>query len=486
MTLIKRVALGLVLAGGAALLATPARQREKIPDDRTVVRYWSYWSGREADQMAEIINSFNETVGAEKKIWVQYISVSQADQKTLVATAAGVPPEIAGLWGDQLAQFASLGALEPLETMAAEHGITESYYKPVYWKACSFDGHLYGLVATPFAIGLYWNKQIFADSADKLRAAGLDPDRPPKTIPELDKYAQALEVWKDGHLERGGFFDQQPGWWMEHVYDWFGGSIYDEKNRKLTFTDPKVIQAYEWIRSYSQRIGANEVKRFASGLPDVDNFDTPTNPFMTYSLAMMKQGPWFSNYMDKLKPEMNRWKMSKEEEMKLPREQRKQNYIWGAAAFPSASADQEGAGYAGVDLLVIPRTAKHKKEAFEFIAFLNRHDNMEKLCSMHCKNSPFPMSTLSANYLETHGNPYIDVFEKLAESPNIRTIPQIPIWPQVRSELRNIAGNMVLNTTTADVALTEAQGRLQAMLDDFYARRERREKLGLLDQGTKE
>lgn len=481
MKYVKQIIIGVLLLGFGVILAIPARRIEQIPEDRVLVRYWSYWTGREADQMQEIIDKFNKTVGAEKKIWVQYISMSQADQKTLIATAAGVPPEVAGLWGDQLAQFASMNALEPLEEMAAQHGITKDYYKPVYWKACSFEGHLYALAATPFAIGLYWNKQMFAEKADKLRAAGLDPDRPPRTLDELDKYAVALEEWKDGKLIKGGFFDQQPGWWLEHVYDWFGGSIYDEETKKLTLTDPKVVQAYEWVRSYSERIGATEVKRFSSGLPHVDNFDTPTNPFMTYEIAMMKQGPWFSNYIDKLKPEMNRWKMSKEEEKTLPREQRKQNYIWGAAPFPSAVPGVENAGYAGIDLLVIPSTAKNKKEAFEFIAFVNRHENMEKLCSDHCKNSPFPMNTLSSEYMENHGNPYIDVFERLAESPNIRGIPPIPIWPQVRSELRNIGGDMVLNKTTAIEALTEAQGRLQAQLDDFNARRQRRREEGLLN-----
>lgn len=470
---VKSIVLGVMLLGAAMLLAVPGRESDGIPSDRLVLRYWSYWTGREAEQMQEIINDFNKTVGAEKKLWVQYISMSQADQKTLIATAAGVPPEIAGLWGDQIAQFASMDALEPLETMAAEHGITKEYYKPIYWKACSYDGHLYGLAATPFAIGLYWNKEIFAAKADKLRAAGLDPDRPPRTLDELDRYAQALEEWKDGKLVTAGYFDQQPGWWLEHVYDWFGGRIYDEQTGKLTLTDPKVVQAYEWLRSSSLRIGVDEVKRFSSGLPAADNFGTPLNPFMSGAIAMMKQGPWFANEMDKHKPEMNRWKMSKEEEMKLPREQRKANYKWGAAPFPSAVPGQENAGYAGIDLLVIPRTAQHKKEAFEFIAFVNRQDNMERLCSMHCKNSP--LAKMSEQYLETHGNPYIEVFETLAASPNINNIPPVPTWPQIRAELRNIGGNMLLNKGTAIEALTEAQDRLQAQLDDFNARQQRRE-----------
>jgi multiple sugar transport system substrate-binding protein len=476
--LLKQIIFAILILGAAIVLAIPSKKGEQTPPGRTLIRYWSYWSGREAEQMQEIVDAFNATVGKEKNIWVQYISMSQTDQKTLVATAAGVPPDIAGVWGDQLAQFASMNAIEPLETMAAEHGMTPEYYKPAFWDACSYEGHLYAMVATPYSVALYWNKKIFAERADRLRASGLDPNRPPRTLQELDRYAQALDIWKDGHLVAAGFFEQQPGWWREHLYHWFGGKIIDEKTGKLTLTDPKVVQAYDWMRSYSQRIGASEVMRFSSGLPSTDTFDTPLNPFMTGAVAMIKQGPWFSSYMETLKPEMNRVKWSKEQERQLPREQRKDNYVWGVAPFPSAVPGLEDVSYAGVDLLVIPTTSGHQKEAFEFIAFVNRQDQMEKLCAMHGKNSP--LAKMSRQYLDTHRNPYIDVFEELGASKNIYPAPAIPIWPQVRSELQDVATHMVLNDMTAEQALARAQARLQPLLDDFNARRERRRAEGLL------
>jgi ABC-type glycerol-3-phosphate transport system substrate-binding protein len=176
---------------------------------------------------------------------------------------------------------------------------------------------------------------------------------------------------------------------------------------------------------------------------------------------------------------MNRWKMSKEEEKKLPFQERKQNYTWGAAPFPSSEPGLENSAYAGVDILVIPSTSKHKKEAFEFIAFVNRQDNMEKLVSMHCKVSP--LAKLSEHYLENHDNPYADVFEMLAASPNCKGIPPVPIWPQIRDELRKVAGEMVLNSNNrpAYEALAEAQVKLQAQLDQFNQRLEKRVALGL-------
>ena len=60
------------------------------PKGRVVVTYWEKWTGEEAAQMQVIVDDFNKSVGKEKGIFVQYISMSSVNQKTLVATAAGV------------------------------------------------------------------------------------------------------------------------------------------------------------------------------------------------------------------------------------------------------------------------------------------------------------------------------------------------------------------------------------------------------------
>ena len=78
-----------------------------------------------------------------------------------------------------------MDAIEPLEDLARERGIDSSYYKPVFWNACNYNGHLYCLISTPMAVALHYNKKMFAD-------AGLDPNRPPQTIDELNEYARKL------------------------------------------------------------------------------------------------------------------------------------------------------------------------------------------------------------------------------------------------------------------------------------------------------
>src|SRR5207253_1566608 len=100
--------------------------------DCVVVDYWEKWTGVEAAGMQQVVDEFNATVGREKKIFVRYLSTSTIEKKTLVAIAAGVPPDIAGLYNQNIPQFSALDALTPLDDLATQHGITAATYKKVF------------------------------------------------------------------------------------------------------------------------------------------------------------------------------------------------------------------------------------------------------------------------------------------------------------------------------------------------------------------
>jgi multiple sugar transport system substrate-binding protein len=470
----KALAICLLVIPGVAILAFGPRGNDTLPKDRVIIDYWEKWTGDEEAGIRDVVESFNRDVGAKKNIYVRYVSTSAINLKTLVATAAGVPPDVAGLWDGNLVQFASLDALEPLEDLAAEHGIDEFTYKPVFWNACHWDGHLYCLISTPATIALHYNKKIFQENADTLRAAGLDPDRAPRTIDELDAYAKALDkVGADGHIERAGYLPLEPGWYLIYTYMWFGGDIWNPQTQKFTLTDPKVVQSLKWIQSYSKRLGKDAMNDFRGGVSGgATNWASPQNPFFTGSVAMIQQGPWMANHILHFNPSMDGLQSGKQEDLRQPLAERLKRVQWVAAPFPSAAAGVNNITYAPFDTLCIPKGCKHKKEAFEFIAYVNRQDVMEKLCNAHSKNSP--LRKVSPDFLEHHKNPYIQVFEDLANSPNARSLPQIPIMPEVGDELNNAAQSVALLESEPEAALQQAQERLQAKYDDFMQKQHAR------------
>ena len=520
--LFSRSLLTLLIGSAVAMLIFgPRPPSAAVAPQRVHIQYWEKWTGLEGQQMKEIVDEFNDTVGKEKGIWVDFVSMSQIDRKTLVSTAAGVPPDVAGLWDSQVLQFASMNALTPLDGYAREYGLTRDKYKPVFYDGCEYRGKLYAMPSTVWCVALLWNKEIFQEKAAELRAAGLDPDRAPRTIAELDKYAAAIDTWETRggtkHLTVTGYIPLEPGLATNLTTYWFGGSISDPTGQRLLLTSPQMFDAYNWIRGYSTRLGKDALAEFRSGFSSGSTglFDTPQNPFLVGWNAMEQQGPWIAAFIEKLKPSMNRWHvpadllkrekdfedvqlgMGQEEVWKilgpgesvgdqkyrwsagikdiyvtfsdrkvisteaklLPTQVRQKYCQWGAAPFPSDDPKLKNVTYAGMDVWVIPRTARHKDEAFEFIAFASRQAEIEKLSMLHCNLSPLAQE--SENYLQNHPNPYVDVYEALAASPNARPLPRLINWPQVADELNQASERSYLLQGSTKQILSEIQIRAQ-------------------------
>ena len=132
----------------------------------------------------------------------------------------------------------------------------------------------------------------------------MDPDRPPNTIQELDRYAQALDTWETSsngsrRLKLAGYIPLEPGWWINQTVYWFGGRNVDDTGTKLLLTSPQWIATFDWIRSYSQRMGTAALNNFRSGF---GQFDSPQNAFLCGQTAIEMQGPWMFSFIEKLNP----------------------------------------------------------------------------------------------------------------------------------------------------------------------------------------
>ncbi len=135
---------------------------------------------------------------------------------------------------------------------------------------------------------------------------------------------------------------------------------------------------------------------------------------------------------------------------------------WGVSAFPAVEGVGPGVAYGGMDVLVIPRGSAHAREAFEFIAFIQRQDIMEKLNAMHCKGSP--LVNVSESFFAQHPSPYIEVFDALASGPGARTLPVLPNWPEVVDELFVLAERVNLDPSELETALDEQASRAEKKL----------------------
>lgn len=412
-------------------------------DGKVHISYWEKWTGKEGEAMQRTVDQFNRLQKKNKDgkiIVVEYLSISNVDRKTIVATAGGDPPDVAGLWVSNVFSFADRNALLPLDDFIKRDGMTTeqwlSRYYPVYADMCTYRGSTWAVPTTPTTYALYWNKAMF-------RAAGLDPERPPQTLAELDEFAEKLAKRdKDGKIVQLGFLPQEPGWAAWSFPQWFGGQLWDETEITIG-KNAANLEAYNWVEGYSRKYGLEQIKSFVSGF---GNFSSPQNPFFSGQMAMVFQGVWLNNFIEQYAPGME----------------------YGCAPWPTAKPGLENFTVADADLVMIPRGAKHPDEAWEFIKFISSiNENaqteeelfgMELVCYGQQKNSP--MRVWSPFFAQKHPHPYIKVFRDQAASPNAIHYPKIGIWQEYTREVSQVFEKVRLLAKSPEEALAFAQKRV--------------------------
>lgn len=414
---------------GSELLTKPPKA-----DGKVHVTYWEKWTGAEFDAIKGVVDYYNKS---QDKIQVDLLSVSGIENKTLMAVSGGIPPDIAGLYGPNVTQYADDHAVIQLDDLCREGGIKAEDYIAPYWEAGMVRGHIYALPSTPATTALHYNRALF-------KKVGLDPDQPPKTIDELNSMADKLTKREpNGHVIRTGFMPGEPGWWNWAWGPFFGGKLWDGEG-KITFNSPENVKAYEWVQSFSKKWGASALQSFQAGFSGT--FSSPQNPFMTGQNAMEIQGVWMYNFVHMYNPKLD----------------------WAAASFPAAKPGLEDPTVIDLDVLCIPVGAKHTKEAFEFLKFVESQKGLEMLCLAQKKITP--LKAVSPGFIEHHPNPFIKLFIKLAYSKNAVSTPKLGIWAQYGDEINNAFSEITIMSKTPKQALDDVTNRMQPMLDKYLER----------------
>lgn len=423
-------------------------------DGRVHITYWEKWTGAEAAAMQTTVDAFN---ASQDRIFVDMLSVGNPERKLLLATAGGDPPDVAGVWPRQIPSWKDYGALTPLDEFIIADGQTvEEYlarFEPAYADLTSFEGKVYGLFATPATHALHWNKNLF-------RAAGLDPERPPQTVAELMEYSRKLTLRdpRTGALRQVGFLPQDPGWWSWSFPAYFGGELVSPEGEIVYDQRPENIASMYWVRDYTEMYGPEELKTFATGF---GQFGSSQYPFFAGKVAMVFQGVWLNNYMRQYAPGLD----------------------YGVAAWPDATAADD-APFTNVeaDILIIPRGAKHPREAWEFLKYVNSSNpqartfeelrGIELTCFLQEKNSP--LREWSPYFTAHHPHPYITVFRELARSPRAYHVPYVGIWQEYQREISIAFDRVRFLEQTPEQAMAYVQQRMEASWAQFRQRRDRR------------
>ncbi len=412
--------------------------RSSPPDGKIHISYWEKWSGAEENAMQQVVDQFNHS---QDQIVVDFLSVGDIGRKTIMATAGGDPPDIAGVSTSAICSFANRNALTPLDDFIREDGTTTVQFLSRYAKAYSemgnYQGRLWAVPSTPTTVALYWNKELF-------RAAGLDPEKPPRTLAELDSMSAKLTRHdRDGDLTQVGFLPQASSGWIWAFPAWFGGGLFDGKNVTIG-TNPANLTAFRWISDSTKHYGLQAVRHLTSTF---GTLSTPQDPFMNNQVAMIFDGVWRSHFIKQFAPGLN----------------------YGVAGWPEALPGINDFTVADADMLIIPRGAKHPREAWAFLRYLSSPNlsaqrmedlrGVELLCFLQEKGSP--LAAWSPYFEANNPDHDLAVFRRLAESPHAIQPPKIGVWEEYQREITTAFDEVRLELESPEEALNHCQNRME-------------------------
>lgn len=333
----------LLLLSGAA-----ARGGESPP--KIEISYWTQpWDMR---TMSEVFEKYERDHPNIKIVTGQAAARNLVDdpQRVLCSIVGGDPPDIIYFDRYAVGEWAARGAFCELDEFLKadrESGkpdaiLPANYYVPC-WEEAMYKGKVYGIPVGTDDRALYYNK-------DMLRKKGLVDEkgeaRPPKDWKELYEYSVKLSEFEEVNgkkrLKLAGFIPNFGNSWL-YIYGWQNHAKFmSDDGTKCLLNAPEVVEALTYMKSIYEALGgAAEVDALQAGFQVGGEQDA----FILNKVAMKIDGNWSLPQIASYRQDMN----------------------FGIAPAPMKNAAEQPISWLGGFAWVIPRGAKHPKEAWELI-----------------------------------------------------------------------------------------------------------------------
>ncbi|WP_082733838.1 ABC transporter substrate-binding protein [Polycladidibacter hongkongensis] len=166
------------------------------------------------------------------KVDVEFVPWGQCQEKSTTLASAGSPPAVAYMGSRTLKQLAANDLIIPVSMSDAEKA---TYAAPIL-ATVTANGEQWGLPRAFSTKAYYWSKDLF-------KAAGLDPETPPKTWDEMYEAAKAIKekTDADGVGLVAASFDNTMHQFMNYVYT-NGGEVINADG-EIVFNSPNNVEA---------------------------------------------------------------------------------------------------------------------------------------------------------------------------------------------------------------------------------------------------
>lgn len=402
----KKFLMGVLAIGLIGILgACGSSEKSSAADDgRETITFWGSWSGSQVDQLNELIDQYNKSQDSYK---VTYRVQNNVEEKLLTGMAGGEIPDVV-LWDRvNTSMYAEKNALLNLDDLIAKDKVDLSSFYEETVKEMQYDGKQFGMPLLVDNRSLFYNKKL-------LDEAGVEP---PTTWAELLDVAKKTTKWDGNKLVQAGFSLDDVGlfnMWLQQA----GGTMLTEDNTKTAFNSQAGAEVLDF---WNQLL---EAKVYQQGFSD------GSDAFAAGKVALAYNGPWALADYDKV-----------------------DGLDYGVVPPVSGPNGDKGALTGGFGL-VIPKAAKNKEAAWDFIKWWTT--NPEVGIEFAKISNWLPANKEAAQDSYFMDNEKYKAFVETMDFANIR--PTVPGY----SDLEKLAvnpqlENFISGRTSAEEALSNAQ-----------------------------
>ncbi|MBC8170506.1 MAG: ABC transporter substrate-binding protein [Anaerolineae bacterium] len=240
------------------------------------IDFWHGLTGPDGSFLLDMVNQYNSSNEDAICVTLTVIHWDQFFSKWLSDVGTGNPPDAVLYHINEMPQYASLGAVTPIDDLATEVGIDLADYPEEMQKLSHWNEQLYGIPLDVHPIGMYYN-------VDMVEAAGLDPANPPTDRETLLDWAQKLT--KEDGSQYGLCFASVNVQSFRVWYGWLWQNearFIDDEGKTVVVNSP---EAQETLQFASDLVNEYGVAPEGQQDPDTD--------FQNGKCAIHFQGPWW-------------------------------------------------------------------------------------------------------------------------------------------------------------------------------------------------
>lgn len=391
------------------------------------------WASAETATAKEVGKAISAFEAANPCVHISSIAIpyNNVVSQLTVMTVGGNTPDVMQLSSGMPDLLAAQGALADLSHYASKTFLEDNY--PAMLEDGQFKGRQ---VALPFALtphGFWFNKAL-------MTKAGLDPNKPPETITELDQDMAAVKAKLPG-IYPFGIMDDKAPYTVVVMWPWLQAycKTVPMSDQHLGWTQPCVEQAFSWFAMLAKKgytpIG-NDIK---------DNRQL----FATDKMVFKVDGPYLRGIISSISKQY------------APDQAFAATF--GAASIPVGPSGQS---HTAIDIHLIAMSAhtKHPEDAWKFIHFMVASPDSVRDFLIPQGTIP-PLKSSQKAFASALAQPYQKVWVSDI-IPSAQPIPYNPKWYHASNFIID-ALQAVMNGSPVQASLAKLEANLKELYPDY-------------------